>query len=77
MNFLFDYLQHDGILIMFLSCLRVQEVVMEVKKPVENKAGWTGQGEVDGKEKGLIYSADYEGVVMHAGSPPKHKHPKP
>jgi hypothetical protein len=77
MNFLFDYLQHDGILIMFLSCLRVQEVVMEVKKPVENKAGWAGQGEVDGKEKGPIYSADYEGVVMHAGSPPKHKHPKP
>jgi hypothetical protein len=77
MNFLFDYLQHDGILIMFLSCLRVQEVVMEVKKPVENKAGWTGQGEVDGKEKGPIYSADYEGVVMHAGSPPKRKHPKP
>lgn len=47
---------------------------MEVKKP--EKALWTGQGE-DGKEKGVIYSADYEGVAMHAGSPPKHKHPKP
>jgi hypothetical protein len=40
--------------------------VVEVKKAVENKAGWTGQGEVDGKEEGPICSADYEGVVMLA-----------
>jgi hypothetical protein len=51
---------------------------MEVKRPAEKKAGWTGQGEgEDGKEKEPIYSADYEGVAMHAGSPPKRKHPKP
>jgi hypothetical protein len=50
---------------------------MEVKKPAEKKASWTGQGEVDGKEKEPIYSLDYEGVAMHAGSPPKRKHPKP
>ncbi|KAL6651888.1 hypothetical protein ACP70R_010813 [Stipagrostis hirtigluma subsp. patula] len=48
---------------------------MEVKKPAEMKAGWMDQGE-DAKE-GLIYSADYSTVAMHASSPPKHKHPKP
>uniref|UniRef100_A0A0A9PLF6 Uncharacterized protein n=1 Tax=Arundo donax TaxID=35708 RepID=A0A0A9PLF6_ARUDO len=52
-----------------------EEVAMEVKKPVETKAGWTDQS--GGAKEGLIYSADYEGVAMHAGSPPKHKHPKP
>jgi hypothetical protein len=53
---------------------------MEVKKPKEEeaKAGWTAdQGE--DAEAGLIYSADYSGVAMHAGSPPtakpKHRHP--
>ncbi|TVU16425.1 hypothetical protein EJB05_39987, partial [Eragrostis curvula] len=58
------------------SFVAVQEVVMEVKKPAEKKAAWTDHGD-DGKEKGLIYNADYEGVAMHAGPPPKHKHPKP
>ncbi|XP_062183774.1 uncharacterized protein LOC133887808 isoform X2 [Phragmites australis] len=52
-----------------------EEAAMEVKKSAETKAGWADQG-VDAKE-GLIYSADYSGVAMHAGSPPKHKHSKP
>uniref|UniRef100_A0A0A9FM03 Uncharacterized protein n=1 Tax=Arundo donax TaxID=35708 RepID=A0A0A9FM03_ARUDO len=52
-----------------------EEVAMEAKKPAETKASWTNQGE-DAKEA-LIYSADYSAVAMHAGSPPKHKHPKP
>ncbi|XP_062183773.1 uncharacterized protein LOC133887808 isoform X1 [Phragmites australis] len=55
--------------------VHVQEAAMEVKKSAETKAGWADQG-VDAKE-GLIYSADYSGVAMHAGSPPKHKHSKP
>ncbi|KAJ1273274.1 hypothetical protein BS78_06G267200 [Paspalum vaginatum] len=56
-------------------------VAMEVEKPVETtNAGWRAdQGE--DAEAGLIYSADYSGVAMHAGSPPttkpKHQHPKP
>lgn len=50
-------------------------MVVEVSKPAE-EAGRMDQGE-NGKEKGLIYSVDYKGVAMHAGSPPKHKHPKP
>ncbi|KAG0527895.1 hypothetical protein BDA96_06G272800 [Sorghum bicolor] len=62
--------------------LKSEEVAMEVKKPKEEeeeaKAGWTAdQGE--DAEAGLIYSADYSGVAMHAGSPPtakpKHRHP--
>ncbi|OEL24357.1 hypothetical protein BAE44_0014618 [Dichanthelium oligosanthes] len=57
-----------------------EEVAMEVKTPAETKTGWTADQGDDAKE-GLIYSADYSGVAMHAGSPPtpkpKHKHPKP
>ena len=59
----------------------VQEVAMEVKKPEEDeeaKARWTADKGEDA-EAGLIYSADYSGVAMHAGSPPtakpKHRHP--
>lgn len=59
---------------------------MEVKQPEEEeeeetaKVRWTaGQGA--DAETGLIYSADYSGVAMHAGSPPttkpKHRHPRP
>jgi hypothetical protein len=60
-----------------LSCLRVQEVVVEVKKAVENKAGWTGQREVDGKEEGPICSADYGGwscmlALRRSASTPSH-----
>lgn len=60
----------------------------EVKQPEEKeeeeeeeaKVRWTaGQGA--DAEPGLIYSADYSGVAMHAGSPPttkpKHRHPRP
>lgn len=59
----------------------MQEVAMEVKKTEEQAtAGWTADQGEDAKA-GLIYSADYSGVAMHAGSPPttkpKHKHPKP
>ncbi|WVZ87504.1 hypothetical protein U9M48_034133 [Paspalum notatum var. saurae] len=58
-----------------------EEVAMEAKKPVETiNAGWAADQGEDAKA-GLIYSADYSGVAMHAGSPPttrpKHKHPKP
>jgi len=53
---------------------------MEVKKPAETTARWTVDHGEDAKE-GLIYSADYSGVAMHAGSPPtpkpKHRHPEP
>jgi len=54
---------------------------MEVKKleeDAEAKARWTADKGEDA-EAGLIYSADYSGVAMHAGSPPtakpKHRHP--
>ena len=54
---------------------------MEVKKPAETTAGWTAVDHGDDAKEGLIYSADYSGVAMHAGSPPtpkpKHRHPKP
>ncbi|CAL5014392.1 unnamed protein product [Urochloa decumbens] len=54
-----------------------EEVTVEVKKPSETTtAGWTVDKGEDAEE-GLIYSADYSAVAMHAGSPPKHKHPKP
>ncbi|KAG2575359.1 uncharacterized protein LOC120642050 [Panicum virgatum] len=57
-----------------------QEVAMEVKKPAETTARWTVDHGEDAKE-GLIYSADYSGVAMHAGTPPtpkpKHRHPEP
>ncbi|CAD6259213.1 unnamed protein product [Miscanthus lutarioriparius] len=58
-----------------------EEVAMEVKKPEEDeeaKARWTADKGEDA-EAGLIYSADYSSVAMHAGSPPtakpKHRHP--
>ncbi|PAN40540.1 hypothetical protein PAHAL_7G323100 [Panicum hallii] len=55
-------------------------MAMEVEKPAETTAGWTVDHGDDAKD-GLIYSADYSGVAMHAGSPPtpkpKHRHPKP
>lgn len=56
-----------------------QEVAVEVKKPTETKAGWTVDNKGDDAEEGLIYSADYSAVAMHAGSPPKpkHRHPEP
>ncbi|KAL6844448.1 hypothetical protein ACP4OV_026121 [Aristida adscensionis] len=54
---------------------QTEGVALGVKKPAETKEDWTGQGE-DSKE-GLIYSSDYSAVAMHAGSPPKRKHPKP
>jgi hypothetical protein len=52
---------------------------VEVKKPTETKAGWTVDNKGDDAEEGLIYSADYSAVAMHAGSPPKpkHRHPEP
>ncbi|CAN6229893.1 unnamed protein product [Urochloa humidicola] len=54
-----------------------EEVAVEVKKPTETTtAGWTVEKGEDAEE-GPIYSADYSAVAMHAGSPPKHKHPKP
>ncbi|XP_062226998.1 uncharacterized protein LOC133925160 [Phragmites australis] len=62
--------QHEG-----KHMQQTEGVAMEVKKPAETKAGWTDQGE-DAKE-GLIYSADYSGVAMHAGSSPRHKNSKP
>ncbi|CAL5029543.1 unnamed protein product [Urochloa decumbens] len=55
-----------------------EEVTVEVKKPTETTTGgWTVDKGEDDAEEGLIYSADYSAVAMHAGSPPKHKHPKP
>ncbi|CAN6241229.1 unnamed protein product [Urochloa humidicola] len=53
------------------------EEAVEVKKPETTMtAGWTMDKGEDAEE-GPIYSADYSAVAMHAGSPPKHKHPKP
>ncbi|CAN6277212.1 unnamed protein product [Urochloa humidicola] len=54
-----------------------EEVAVEVKKLETTTVRWTvDKGEEDAEE-GLIYSADYSAVAMHAGSPQKHKHPKP
>ncbi|KAF8660296.1 hypothetical protein HU200_057865 [Digitaria exilis] len=60
-------------------CVHDQEVLaVEVKKSTETKAGLAVDNGEDAEE-GLIDSADYSSVAMHAGSPPKpkHKHPKP
>nr|CAB3486036.1 unnamed protein product [Digitaria exilis] len=53
-------------------------LAVEVKKSTETKAGLAVDNGEDAEE-GLIDSADYSSVAMHAGSPPKpkHKHPKP
>ncbi|NP_001142878.2 uncharacterized protein LOC100275283 precursor [Zea mays] len=57
----------------------LQGVAMEVKKPEEEATARRTADQSGDAETGLIYSADYSSVAMHAASPPtakpKHRHP--
>lgn len=52
---------------------------MEVKIPEEEATARRTADQSGDAEAGLIYSADYSSVAMHAASPPtakpKHRHP--
>ncbi|ONM12710.1 uncharacterized protein [Zea mays] len=59
--------------------VQLQGVAMEVKKPEEEATARRTADQSGDAETGLIYSADYSSVAMHAASPPtakpKHRHP--
>jgi hypothetical protein len=75
----FSNVQTENLTQLSVHGVQLQGVAMEVKIPEEEATARRTADQSGDAEAGLIYSADYSSVAMHAASPPtakpKHRHP--